>query len=140
MRKVARVLAGAVALTYLVFGARFVFTPDALLSTAGFEQVSLVGMANVRALLGGSFLAFGILLMIHTAIKQETGALRFTILHLLVMLVARMVSLGVDGSAPGVLRNLAPASIMFVVCVVALKLFQKSDEPMAEERREPALG
>ena len=127
MRPAARVLAGVIALLYLAFGVRFLFFPESALQTAGLDAGGLLGLANTRALLGGSFAAFGVLLIMHTVVHQQTGALRFAILHLLLTLVGRVVGLGVDGVDPLVLRNLIPVSVMIAVSVISLRLFLKTE-------------
>lgn len=131
MRNIARGLAGVIALLFLVFGVRYMFFPDALMATAGLQAVSNLGMATVRALIGGSFLSFGILLVMHTVIHQETGALRYAILFLLLSIVGRVVSLVADGSDALALRNLVPVSIMLVVSIVSLILFLRTDNEPA---------
>ncbi len=127
MKTVARVLAGLIALLFLVVGFRYMFFPDALMARSGLEAVSVLGMATVRAFIGGGFLTFGILLVMHTVINQETGALRFTILFLILSIVGRIVSLIADGAGPVVLRNFVPVSIMLIVSIASLVLFLKSE-------------
>ena len=127
MRNVARALAGVIAILYFVFGFLYMFAPDGVMGTAGLEAVNVLGMATVRGIIGGSFLAFGILLVMHTVINQETGALRFAILHLLMTVVGRIVSLIADGSDPATFRNFVPVTIMIVVSVVSLVLFLRSE-------------
>ena len=127
MRNVARILAGVIALLYLAFGIRFMFLTDGAMASAGLEAVNILGMATARAFIGGGFLAFGILLVMHTVLNQETGALRFAILHLILTLVGRIVSLVADGSDPTALRNLVPVTIMIIVSIVSLVLFLRSE-------------
>lgn len=127
MKTFARVLAGLIALLFLFFGFRYMFLPDALMVTAGLEAVSNLGMATVRGLIGGAFLAFGIFLVMHTVVHQQTGALRFSILFLLLSIVGRVVSLFADGSDPDAVRNIVPATIMLLVSITSLVLFQKSE-------------
>lgn len=123
MKNVARGLASLIALLYFVFGFLYMFIPDGVMATAGLEAVNVLGMATARALIGGSFLAFGILLVMHTVINQETGALRFVILHLLMTIIGRVVSIFIDGSDPSTLRNFVPVSLMLVVSIISLVLF-----------------
>lgn len=127
MRNVARVLAGIIALLFLVFGARYMFAPEPLMASSGLEAVSVLGMATIRAFVGGGFLTFGILLVMHTVINQETGALRFAILFLILSIVGRFVSLIADGSDPLAIRNLVPVSIMLIVSIASLVLFLRSE-------------
>ena len=85
MRNVARVLAGLIALLFLFFGVRYMFAPAGLLETAGLVATSEFGLATVRALIGGSFLTFGILIIMHVVLHQNHGVLRMTILFLLLV-------------------------------------------------------
>ena len=128
MRNVARGLAGIIALLFLIFGFRYMFLPAGVMETAGLEALNVLGMATVRGLIGGSFLAFGILLVMHTVVHQETGALRFAILFLLLSIIGRIVSLIADGTDPTAVRNIVPVTIMLVVSIASLVLFQRSEQ------------
>ncbi|MBV7337439.1 DUF4345 family protein [Chloroflexi bacterium TSY] len=127
MRNLARVLAGVIALLFLAFGFRYLFLPEAVMATSGIEAVNVLGMATVRAFIGGGFLTFGILLVMHTVVNQETGALRFAILFLILSIVGRIVSLVIDGSDPLALRNFVPVSLMLIVSIVSLVLFLRTE-------------
>ncbi len=128
MRNVARGLAGLIAVLFLVFGFRFMFLPEAAMASAGLEAVNNLGLATIRALVGGSFLAFGILLVMHTVVNQHTGALRFTIMFLLLSIIGRIISLFADGTGSAAVRNLIPVSLMFIVSIASLVMFQKTEE------------
>ena len=127
MRIGARGLAGVVALLFLAFGIGYMFLPAGLMENGGLVAANTLGMANVRALIGGGFLTFGILLVMHTVINQETGALRFTILFLLLSIIGRIVSLFADGSGPLVIRNMVPAALLLIASIASLVMFQKSE-------------
>lgn len=127
MKTAARVLASVIALLYLLFGIRYMFLPDGVMATAGIEAVNNLGMATVRGLIGGGFLAFGILLVMHTVVNQQTGALRFAILHLLLTIVGRITSLVADGADPLALRNLIPVTAMLIVSIASLVMFLKTE-------------
>ena len=127
MRNVARLLAGLIALLFLFFGVRYMFAPAGLLETAGLVATSEVGLATVRALIGGSFLAFGILIVMHVVLHQNHGVLRMAILFLLLSIVGRVVSLVADGSSSEAIRNLIPVSGMMVVSIISLVLFLRAE-------------
>jgi hypothetical protein len=57
---------------------------------------------------------------------QEVEALKYAILHLLLVVVARVFSLVADGSSPEALQNFAPAVVLLVLGVTALILFKTS--------------
>ncbi len=128
MRNVARGLAGLIALLFLVFGFRFMFMPEAAMASAGLEAVNNLGLATIRALVGGSFLTFGVLLVVHTVVNQQTGALRFSIMFLLFSIIGRIISLFTDGTGSAAVRNLIPVSLMFIVSIASLVMFQKTEE------------
>ena len=127
MRNTARGLAGLVALLFLIFGVQYMFLPAGLMESGGLEAVNSLGVANVRALIGGAFLTFGILLIMHTVVNQQTGALRFAILFLFLSIVGRIVSLIADGSDGDVVRNMIPAIILFIVSIASLVMFLRSE-------------
>ena len=129
MRNIARGLAGLIALLFLIFGVRYMFAPAGVLESAGLAATSEVGLATVRALIGGSFLAFGILIVMHVVLHQNHGVLRMAILFLLLSIVGRIISLFADGSSAEALRNLVPVSLMMVVSFISLVLFLRSEEP-----------
>lgn len=128
MRNLARVLAGAIALLFIGFGLAYMFSPEGRLNGIDLEATSNLGLATIRAFVGGSFLTFGILLVMHTVIRQETGALRFAILFLLLSIVGRVVSLFDDGTGNDAIRNLIPVGIMLTVSITSLALFLKSGQ------------
>ena len=127
MRTTARVLAAVIALLFLVFGVRYMFVPEALMATSGLEATSVLGMATIRAFIGGGFLTFGILLVMHTVVHQQTGSLRFSILFLLLSVVGRVVSLVADGTDPAAFRNLVPVTIMIIISLASLVMFLRSE-------------
>lgn len=127
MRNVARGLAGVIALAFLVFGVRYMFAPAGLMESGGLEAINVLGMANIRALIGGSFLTFGILLVMHTVVNQETAALRFAILFLLLSIIGRIISLFADGSDPLALRNIVPATLLLIGSIASLVMFLRSE-------------
>ena len=127
MRNAARGLATIIAFLFLAFGIRYMFDPAPLMEAAGLAASSPLGMATVRAFIGGGFLAFGILLVMHTVVHQQTGALRFSILFLLLSIVGRVVSLNADGGGPEVMRNFVPVSIMLLVSIASLVMFLRTE-------------
>lgn len=132
VKNLGRILAAAIAALFIVFGALYMFSPEGRMAASDLEAASELGTATMRALIGASFLTFGILLVMHTVIGQETGALRFAILFLLLSVIGRVVSLIVDGSSGEAVRNLVPVGLMLVVSVAALALFQRADSVKLE--------
>ncbi len=127
MKNVGRLLAAAVAVLFVAFGVLYMFSPEGRLAASDLEATSELGLATIRALIGASFLTFGILLIMHTVIGQDLGALRFTILFLLLSTIARVVSLVADGSSDDAIRNVIPVGLLLVASVVSLALFQRGE-------------
>lgn len=131
MRNVARLLAAVIAALFIGFGILFMFFPEGRLDGVGLEASSNLGLATMRAFVGGGFLTFGILLVVHTVIGQQTGALRFTILFLLLSIVGRVTSLIDDGTGNDAVRNLIPVGLMVLVSVASLAVFSRTDHDAA---------
>ena len=127
MRTLARALAAAIAALFLVIGVLFMFSPEGRMTASDLQAVSELGTATIRAFIGAGLLTFGILLVMHTVVGQQTGALRFSILFLVLSLIGRIISLVADGSSDAAVRNLVPVGLMLLVSVASLALFQRSE-------------
>ena len=127
MRNVAKALSGLIALLFLFFGVRYMFAPAGMMESAGLVATSELGLATVRALIGGGLITFGILIVMHVVLHENHGVLRMAILFLLLSLVGRIVGIFVDGLSPDVIRNLVPVLGMLVVSIIALALFLRSE-------------
>lgn len=108
MRNVARGLAALIALLFLVFGIRYMFAPASALSTLHLEAVDHVGLSTIRAMNGAFFVTIGILLAVHTVIKQNTTPIHVAILFLALSAIGRIIGLIVDGSGGDAIRNVVP--------------------------------
>ena len=126
---IAKILAGIIALMFLVFGARYMFAPAGILDTAGFDPagVSVLGLSTLRATVGASWLTFGILIVMHSVRAGEDGAMRFAVLFLLLSVIARIISMVADGVVDGTVRNLVPVSLMLIVSIASVILFSRSE-------------
>lgn len=138
MTNLARLLAAVIAALFLIFGALFMFSPEGRLAASDLEATTELGVTTLRALIGASFLAFGILLVMHTVIGKETGALRFAILFLLLSIIGRIIGLAADGSSDAAIRNLFPVGAMLAVSVASLVLFLRADSPAELKQRQNA--
>lgn len=133
MKNAARGLAGLIALLFLVFGVLYYFAPAGVMETAGLgavlEPVSITGLSTIRALIGASFLTFGILIVMHSVVSGEDGAMRFAVLFLLISVIGRILSIFQDGSVGSeTIRNLVPVSLMLIVSIASVVLFSRSSE------------
>ncbi|MEO0564641.1 MAG: DUF4345 family protein [Chloroflexota bacterium] len=131
MKNTAKALAAVIALLFFVFGVRYMFAPAGVLEAAGLEATSILGLATARALIGGSFLTFGILIVMHVIVSENHGVMRMVILFLLISIIGRVLGLFIDGINPEAIRNLVPVSLMLLVSIGSLVLFirgEKSDQ------------
>lgn len=129
MRNAAKGLAGVVALAFLIFGLRYMFAPAGVVETLGFEEATTLGLASIRALLGGSFLTFGVLIIMHVIVNENHGVMRMIVMFFLFSIIGRIISLVADGSGAEAIRNLVPVSILFILSIASLVLFLRSEEP-----------
>lgn len=132
MHTLARALAMAIAALFLVFGTLYMLWPEGRMAAADLTANSDLGVATVRALIGASFLSFGVLLVMHTVVGQETGALRFAILFLLLSVIGRVVGLLADGASDDAVRNVVPVGLMLVLSVISLAMFQRTTADSGE--------
>ena len=132
-RNVARALAALIAMLFIGFGLVYMFSPEGRLDGVDLEVTSNLGLATIRAFIGGGFLTFGILLVMHTVIGQETGPLRFAILFLLLSIVGRVVSLVDDGTGNDAVRNLIPVGLMLAVSSASMVIFVRTGGDDADE-------
>ncbi len=126
---VAKVLAGLVGLLCLLVGARYMFTPVAVLETAGFDPagVSIAGLSTLRAVVGGAFLMFAIVIMVHSVRDGEHMTMRFMVLFWLLYTVGRIISMVVDGVGDGTIRSAVPGVIALLLSIGSVVLFSKSE-------------
>lgn len=100
MAKLAQILVGLFALFFLAMGLLFWFSLDS--QAAGFAVApdNILGRASIRADFGGFFLTGG-LLAAYAALKRHGGAALVGALMLMLALTGRIISLLLDGPAPG---------------------------------------
>ena len=126
MRTVARILSALLALFFLGTGLTYIFNPDAVLSAASITPDSIAGYAYVRSNIGGPFLTLGIFVAI-AAIQARKEALLPIMVFVPIAIIARILSLIVDGSAPIVIRLLVVMSVLLVLTVSSYVMFQRSE-------------
>lgn len=103
------------------------FAIDKLADERGVQAVSLVGMANIRADIGGIFLAIGLLALI-AAYRKNTTWLLATILVPASALLGRFVSLGIDGYDPGAMPPIIIEIVVLAMLGLAYRLWKKVPE------------
>ena len=125
----ARILAGIVALLCLLIGARYMFAPAGVLESAGFDPagVSIAGLSTLRAVVGGTFLMFAIVIAVHSVRDGEQMTMRFIVLFWLLYTVGRIISMVVDGVGDGTIRSAVPGVIALLLSIGSVVMFSKSD-------------
>lgn len=119
MALIFRILVGLIGALSVLTALPHWFRVESLAATRGIEAIDAIGRANVRADVGGIFLAIGILALL-AAWKQSRTWLVATLTLVLSALVGRFISLSIDGVAPGVIEPMAVESLVIAVFVGAL--------------------
>ena len=127
-RTIARVLAGIVALLCLAIGARYMIAPAGILEGAGFDPagVSVLGLSTLRAVVGGAFLMFAIVITVHSVRDGEDMTMRFIVLFWLLYTVGRIVSMMADGVVDGTIRSAIPGVVALLLSIMSVVMFSKS--------------
>ncbi|MEM7033895.1 MAG: DUF4345 family protein [Chloroflexota bacterium] len=125
---IARVLAGIVVLACLAIGIRYMFAPASVLETAGFDPtgVSILGLSTLRAVVGGTFLTFAVIVGIHTVRDGEDEMIRMMVLFWLLYSVGRVVGFISDGVIENSIRSAVPGFVLLIVSIASVVLFSKS--------------
>ena len=93
---VVRIVLGLIALFFIVFGLRFVLTPDAMAAEFFVSPLGVAGLSTVRADLGGAFVAVGSFIVL----GLRSGASHWLYAAAIAngaIAAARIVGLAVDG-------------------------------------------
>ncbi|MEM7119444.1 MAG: DUF4345 family protein [Chloroflexota bacterium] len=132
-KMIARVLAGIVALACLVIGIRYMFAPAGVLEGAGFDPagVSILGLSTLRAVVGGAFLAFAIIVGVHTVRDGEDTMIRFMVLFWLLYTVGRIVGIVADGVVENTIRSAVPGVLLLLLSIGSVVFFSKSEAASA---------
>ena len=129
MRSVRTTLATVAAAVVIAFGLLALVNPWLAVRWVGLEIVEPRGLSEVRATLGGLFIALGgaMLWAIPTR-PRSRGWIRLTAIVFSVVASVRVVSLIVDG-APSLLNFLFAAGTVFVAVAFGLAGFQDVSAP-----------
>lgn len=90
------------------------FAVETLVEARGIQTVGGIGAANIRADIGGLFLAIGMFAFI-AAWKRSTMWLLATWLLPALALLGRIISLGIDGSSPRVFEPMAVEAVVLTL-------------------------
>ncbi len=110
-----RIVLGLIATFFIVFGLRFMFTPDIMEGEFFINAVGAAGLSTVRADLGGSFIAMGVFIVMGLR-NGATLWLQAAAIAVGTIAVGRIVGFVVDGVVPSAVT----ACIVEVVFVALL--------------------
>ena len=116
MTALVRVLVGLVALFFVVFSARFLFTPEAIAAEFAILPAGVPGLATVRADLGGAFLAVGIFSILGLAQRARPW------LYAAAIVVGTIASCRIVGFALDGLNRVTAAPFVVELVMVAILL------------------
>ncbi|MEM7132226.1 MAG: DUF4345 family protein [Chloroflexota bacterium] len=127
-KTIARILAGLVALACLAIGILYMFNPGRVLEGAGFDPVgvSVLGFSTLRAVVGGAFLTFAIIVGIHTVRDGDDEMIRMMVLFWLIYTVGRVVSMVADGVVENTIRSAVPGVVLLILSIGSVALFSRS--------------
>jgi hypothetical protein len=109
-----RTLVAVIGLLSLLSVFQHWFAVEVLVETRGIETVGAIGAANIRADIGGLFLAIAVFAFV-AAWKRSTIWLLATWLLPALALLGRLISLGLDGVSPRVVEPIAVEAVVLTI-------------------------
>lgn len=103
------------------------FRLESLVAERGVEAIDLIGRANLRADMGGIFLAIGILALM-ASYKRSTSWLAATIIVPACALAGRFVSIALDGYESRVLEPIIVEIVVLALLGLAYRIWKKAPE------------
>jgi hypothetical protein len=103
------------------------FRVEGLAAERGVQALGLIGRANVRADMGGIFLAIGVFALI-ASYKRSRTWLMATILLPSFALLGRFVSIALDGYEPRVLQPIIVELAVVALLAFAYRIWKKVPE------------
>ena len=117
MVNVIRLVLGLIAAFFIIFGLRFMLTPEAMAVEFFISPVGAAGLSTVRGDLGGAFLGIGTFIILGLR-PLATQWLHAAALILGTIALGRVVGFAVDGAVPSAVTG----CIVEVVFVVLLEI------------------
>lgn len=127
MQMIFRILIGLLGLLSLQGAWHHWFNVAALADERGMKALGDIGQANIRADVGGIFLAIGILALI-AAWKQSRQWLLAAILVVSSALAGRFVSIAIDGYSQRVMQPITIEAIVLAVLLGGYFVWKKAPE------------
>lgn len=133
-KTIGRVLLGLPGLFISLSGAMFLLAPTRAAEKLLLSPQGIEGLSNMRAFVGAPVLAAGIAILIGAATCKLENA-RGGALFVVLLLVARLVSLGLDGMTPGLAVYITVPAVVLAMMVAGHKLI---DLGVADQSKETA--
>ncbi len=122
-----RTLVAVIGLLSLISVFQHWFAVETLVEARGIETVGAIGAANIRADIGGLFLAIAVFAFI-AAWKRSTIWLLATWLLPALALFGRFISIGMDGASPRVIEPMVVEAIVLTILGVIYFYWRKVPE------------
>lgn len=127
MLRISRGLVALIGLLSLLSVYQHWFALESLSQARGINTIAEVGAANIRADIGGLFLAIGIFALI-AAWKRDTVWLLATWLLPALALIGRFVSLAIDGFSPAVLEPMVIETVVLMILGTVYLYWKRAPE------------
>ena len=128
MKIAARILAGVACLAVLWSGVVIMVNPTALLPGLALTPDGIAGLSNLRGLLGGAQVTFGILLAIG-ALKVRKEPVFVAAMYFGAVVIGRLLGLALDGYDEFSVRATVFAVVLFGICLSSFYLLRRSEAP-----------
>lgn len=123
MAVVMRLLVGLIGLLSVVSAAQHWFNTGAVMAERGIAAASAMGRANIRADIGGIFLAIGVFAII-AAIRQSRDCMAGALILVASALTGRLISLAIDGMAAGFTEPIIIETAVIAIFAAAWRVWR----------------
>lgn len=127
MALIFRILVGLIGALSVLTALPHWFRVESLAATRGIEATDAIGRANVRADVGGIFLAIGILALL-AAWKQSRIWAAATLIVVASAFLGRLISVGLDGMSTGIAEPIMIEAVVLLILGGASRTWGKAPE------------
>lgn len=127
MQILSRALVGLIGLLSLLSVGTHWFRVESLVAERGLSAVGDIGRANIRADIGGMFLAIG-LFCLFASVRSSKAALLAAIALVGAALLGRFVSVAIDGGSARVYSPMIIEGVVIAILMLALWSWKKVPE------------
>ena len=121
----ARILAGLVALFFVVWGMRFYFTPDAMAPEFSIVPLGVAGLSTIRGDLGGAFIAIGVLIAL--GLQASSPRWLYAAAGIIgAVALGRLIGFVADGTVPNSVVPFVAEVVFIVVLLAAARLIGRT--------------